>query len=81
MGKVGVVVGVLADLSIIDQGSKQDRSFAWVIIDTMVGPISIGLFYALNERARRIAWWDWMATWLHEDNWFLADDWNMIEFF
>lgn len=65
-GKVGVVVGVLSDLCIINKGTKGDDCFVWVIVVTTVGLVSIGLVYALNERTKRIALWVWMATRLHE---------------
>lgn len=80
-GRTSVVVGVLSNLPIIDQEVKEDGSFASCTLDTDVGSVNYGLFYAPNERARRKDLWNWMATTLHERNWILFGDWNMVDLF
>lgn len=48
-GRIGVTVGVISNLPIIDQGVKGDGCFAWYTLDTNVGLVNFGSVYAPNE--------------------------------
>lgn len=39
---------VLSNLIVLDQGTKGDGCLAWCIVDTSVGPVSIGSVYVPN---------------------------------
>lgn len=44
-----------------------------------MGPISIGSMYAPNERAHRIEMYEWLVNFMHQGNWMLLGDWNMVD--
>lgn len=57
-GRVGATIVALFDYHILAQGTKGDGCFSWITIDTILGPVSISLVYALNEHAKRKDLWD-----------------------
>lgn len=80
-GKARAAVGSLSGLQINVQGTKGDNHFSWCTVETVVGPVNVGLVHAPNERAGRKDLWEWMVTQLPFGNWVLVGDWNMTKFF
>lgn len=66
---------------IIAKGVKGNGSFVWHTLDMPVGPVNVGSIYAPNERAKRMELWNRISSTLHEGNWLIADDWNMVDLF
>lgn len=70
---------VLSGLKVLAQGAKGDGTFAWCTMKTVAGNVSIRSIHAPNERAKRIALWEWLHDFMHDGSWALAGDWNMAK--
>jgi hypothetical protein len=80
-GRTGSVIVVLPDLEVLDHGHKGDGTFAWVKIQTVTGPLSIGSIYAPADRSKKIQFWRWIHSMTLTDSWVFAGDFNMLEFY
>jgi hypothetical protein len=76
---VGSAIVAASHVKVLDHGSKEDGTFVWIKVESSRGPIFVGSVYAPANRGQRTLYWQWLADFMQDGNWFLAGDLNMVE--